>query len=63
MIYSVIAYWLVGMSVGTYLAFARNMGPHGMWLGIISGLSVAAVLLGSRFLKLSKSTIAAHQSP
>lgn len=63
MIYSVIAYWLVGMSVGTYLAFARNMGPHGMWLGIISGLSVAAVLLGSRFLKLSKSTIATHQSP
>ena len=61
MIYSVIAYWLVGMVVGTYLTFAQGMGPRGMWFGIIAGLSVAAVLLGGRFLKLSKLSI--EQTP
>jgi MATE family multidrug resistance protein len=57
MIYSVIAYWAVGMSLGTYLTFWQELGPKGMWMGIIAGLTVAAVLLGGRFIRLSKDTI------
>jgi len=53
MVYSVIAYWMVGLASGWFLTFQLDWGPTGMWIGIITGLSVAAVLLGSRFLRLS----------
>ena len=53
MLYSVIAYWLVGLTSGWFLTFRLDWGPAGMWLGIIGGLSLAAVLLGGRFLRIS----------
>ena len=49
MIYTVIAYWAVGMTLAYHLTFTQQMGPAGMWIGMIAGLSVAAVLLGVRF--------------
>jgi multidrug resistance protein, MATE family len=49
MLISGFAYWCVGMPVGLWLAFQQNMGAAGMWMGLIAGLSVAALLLTSRF--------------
>ncbi len=46
---TVIAYWLVGMPVGYWLAFGRGMGPRGLWIGIIGGLTIAGVLMAARF--------------
>jgi multidrug resistance protein, MATE family len=43
------AYWGVGMPVGWWLAFPSGLGARGMWMGLIAGLSVAAVLLTMRF--------------
>jgi MATE family multidrug resistance protein len=43
------AYWIVGMPVGWWLAFHRGMGARGMWMGLIVGLTVAAVMLFTRF--------------
>ena len=43
------AYWVIGMPVGWWLAFHRGMGARGMWMGLIAGLSVAAVMLFVRF--------------
>jgi MATE family multidrug resistance protein len=43
------AYWIVGMPVGWWLAFHHGMGARGMWMGLIAGLSVAAVMLFTRF--------------
>lgn len=57
MIYSIIAYWGVGMVVGWWLTFRGGFGPHGMWIGLIAGLSVAAVLLGGRFWRTSNARI------
>jgi len=54
MIYSIIAYWLIGISLGYALTFRMDYGIDGMWFGIISGLCVAAVLLGSRFLRITR---------
>lgn len=54
MIYSIIAYWLIGISLGYVLTFRLDYGINGMWIGIITGLSVAAVLLGSRFLRITR---------
>ena len=43
------AYWIVGMPVGWWLAFHHGLGARGMWMGLIAGLSVAAVMLFVRF--------------
>jgi len=43
------AYWVIGMPVGWWLAFHHGMGARGMWVGLIAGLSVAAVMLFVRF--------------
>ncbi|TAM11450.1 MAG: MATE family efflux transporter [Nevskiaceae bacterium] len=48
MLITAFAYWGVGMPVGAWLAFVRCQGPAGMWVGMIAGLSVAALLLFSR---------------
>ena len=54
MLLAVFAYWGVGIPLGAGLAlglggFTPALGPQGMWIGLIAGLSVAAVLLGARF--------------
>lgn len=54
MIYSVLSYWAIGLSLGYWLTFERQWGAAGMWVGMIAGLSVAAFLLGGRFLRLSR---------
>ena len=48
-VYMVISFWIVGLSLGYHLTFAREMGPAGMWIGMIAGLSVASVVLLRRF--------------
>ena len=53
-IYMIIAFWIVGLTLGYHLTFAREMGPAGMWVGMIAGLSIASVLLLRRFNRTSK---------
>ena len=53
-VYMVISFWIVGLTLGYHLTFDREMGPAGMWIGMIAGLSVAAVLLIRRFNHTSK---------
>ncbi|HLF32390.1 MAG TPA: MATE family efflux transporter [Xanthomonadales bacterium] len=59
MLYNLIAYWVVGMSVGYYLTFAAELGPAGMWIGMIAGLSMGALLLAGRFMHLTTRLIRA----
>lgn len=47
---NIISFFLVGLSVGYYLTFNREMGPAGMWIGMIVGLTFGAILLMGRFL-------------
>jgi MATE family multidrug resistance protein len=47
-----IAYWVIGLPVGWLFAFHYRMGAAGMWLGLIIGLTLASVFLGSRFLNM-----------
>jgi MATE family multidrug resistance protein len=53
MMINVVSYWFVGLSLGYYLTFAGGMGPAGMWIGLIAGLTVGAVLLTVRFFRHS----------
>jgi MATE family multidrug resistance protein len=49
MFITVFAYWAVGLSAGVYLGIYQGLRAPGFWLGLTIGLSVAAVLLFTRF--------------
>ncbi|WP_144395558.1 MATE family efflux transporter [Pleionea sediminis] len=49
MVISAIAYWLIGFPVGYYFAEYSQMGVRGYWMGIIAGLTAAAILLFFRY--------------
>ncbi|MBZ4038225.1 MATE family efflux transporter [Novilysobacter selenitireducens] len=58
MVLAALAYWGIGMPLGAGLGLGvpgivEPMGPPGMWIGLIAGLTVAAVLLGLRFVRAS----------
>jgi len=59
MLLAAVAYWGIGMPLGAVLGLGLGewvpaQGPKGMWIGLIAGLTVAAVLLGLRFLRISR---------
>ena len=60
MIYTIISFWFIGMTLGYYLTFNAGWGPAGMWVGMIAGLSTAAILMLARFLRSSRRLIALH---
>lgn len=49
MVLAALAYWGVGMLAGAWLGLGLGMGPRGMWIGLIAGLAVAALLMAWRF--------------
>jgi MATE family multidrug resistance protein len=58
MLFNFVAYWLIGLSLGYYLTFNQQLGPAGMWIGMIAGLTVGAFLMVVRFLGLTKRLLA-----
>ncbi len=59
MLMTLLSYWAVGFTTGITCAFALDMGPRGMWFGLIAGLSCAALLLCLRFRSLTSKGAAA----
>lgn len=49
MVVNFIAYWLVGLPLGYYLGIVQEIGPQGLWMGLIAGLTIAAILHNVRF--------------
>ncbi|TKD62395.1 MATE family efflux transporter [Flavobacterium sp. ASW18X] len=52
-----IAYWLVGFPISYYLGLHTELASTGIWLGLLSGLTVSAVLLYIRFKLLTDKLI------
>ena len=50
---SLVAYWLVGLGLGSLLAFGLGVGARGLWFGLTAGLLFAACALVWRFLTLT----------
>ena len=48
MLITVFAYWAVGLPLGAWFGLHRDLRAPGLWIGLILGLSVAAVLLSLR---------------
>lgn len=59
MIITLVAYWPLGLTIGAIFALTDwivpAMGAAGFWIGFISGLSVAAVLLTLRLVRVHNS--------
>ena len=49
MILAGFSYWIVGMPASYLLGFVFDLGGVGVWLGLVFGLGVAAILLNARF--------------
>ena len=49
MIIAAVSYWLIGLPAGYGLGFVAGLGGVGVWLGLVSGLTAAAVALHTRF--------------
>jgi len=55
MIVAVFSYWGVGLTSAYVLAFRLDLGPEGVWWGLVVGLAAAGIMLLTRFLFLSAS--------
>jgi len=51
------AYWVVGFPMCYFLGKTLELGSQGIWIGLLSGLTVSAVLLYLRFNYLTKKLI------
>jgi len=49
MVYAFISYIVINLPVGYFFAFTLELGAIGIWIGIICGLTTAAILFYSRF--------------
>jgi MATE family multidrug resistance protein len=49
--YVAVAYWIIGIPVGYWLAFKLQMGAAGIWIGFVAGLTASSLLLNHRFLR------------
>ena len=61
MVFALIGYWVVGIGVGTLLAFPFGLQGVGIWLGLASGLGAAAVLLVARWTLRERLHLLPHQ--
>ncbi|GEL09509.1 multidrug resistance protein, MATE family [Flavobacterium glycines] len=53
-----VAYWMVGFPVSVYLGFYTSLQAIGIWIGLLAGLTTAALFLYIRFIRLTKQLIA-----
>lgn len=54
LLFCVISYWVVGFSLAYYFGVVKQGGPIFVWIGLIVGLTLSAVLLVLRFLAISR---------
>jgi len=52
-----VAYWLIGFPISFYLGKYTDLKAVGIWIGLLAGLSAAALFLYIRFARISKRLI------
>ncbi len=52
-----VAYWIVGFPISYYLGKHTNLGATGIWIGLLAGLTAAALFLYIRFARLTKKLV------
>jgi MATE family multidrug resistance protein len=52
-----VAYWVVGFPISFYIGKHTNLGATGIWIGLLAGLTAAALFLYIRFARLTKKLV------
>jgi MATE family multidrug resistance protein len=50
LLFALVGYWVVGLGIGAWLAFARDWKGVGIWVGLASGLAAVAALMLARWI-------------
>jgi len=53
MLINAFSYWVIAFGFGLYCAHVLEWGAHGLWVGLVTGLTVASVLLTIRLRKIT----------
>ncbi|MBC7842896.1 MAG: MATE family efflux transporter [Gemmatimonadaceae bacterium] len=48
MVANILGFWAVGLPLGLWLAFRVDLGPAGLWWGLVAGLAAVSVVLLAR---------------
>jgi MATE family multidrug resistance protein len=62
MLITLAAYWGLGFPLGYWLGITQSRGPQALWIGLIAGLTAAAVLLNCRFWILTRRLVRERQA-
>lgn len=62
LIFSIISYYFICLPLGYFCGHVLNLGPTGVWTGLMLGLMFAAILFLYRFNKLTKRYIATEHA-
>jgi MATE family multidrug resistance protein len=49
LVFALVGYWVVGLGIGSWLAFDRDWKGVGIWVGLASGLAAVAALMLARW--------------
>jgi MATE family multidrug resistance protein len=49
LLFALVGYWVIGLGIGAWLAFARDWKGVGIWIGLASGLAAVAALMLARW--------------
>lgn len=52
-----VAYWVLALPIGYYLAFKHDFGGVGIWIGLLIGLTFSGIFLFIRFRNVSRKRI------
>jgi len=52
-----VAYWIIGFPISIYLGLYTDLKAIGIWIGLLAGLTAAAIFLYIRFARLTKKLI------
>jgi MATE family multidrug resistance protein len=50
LMFALVGYWVVGLGIGAWLAFAQDWKGVGIWVGLASGLAAVAALMLARWI-------------
>ncbi|MGE5562662.1 MAG: MATE family efflux transporter [Bacillota bacterium] len=50
LLFALVGYWVVGLGIGSWLAFAADWKGVGIWIGLASGLACVAAMMLARWL-------------
>ena len=55
-----VAYWIIGFPISIYLGIYTELKATGIWIGLLAGLTAAALFLYIRFARLTKKLVLTH---